>query len=161
MCQLWHELPPEEAWLGTSAECWGDWSCILALTTKFTGGLCWDRCPCSISPLSGCRDTFWGLDDIYWCSFPGWTVLQFEAKFQAHPPMGWSEISHGVICVSQLLNQSQQGKILYKRFSEIKVGFYHDGAVCSLGIPFPANTRSRLPWRHHSKAVRCRSTTHG
>ena len=20
-------------------------------------------------------DTFWGLDDIYWCSVPGWTVL--------------------------------------------------------------------------------------
>ena len=69
MCQLWQEFLPGEAWcawLGTSAECWGDWSCTLDLTTKFTGGLCWDPCPCSISPLSGCRDTFWGLGASGW-----------------------------------------------------------------------------------------------
>ena len=69
MCQFWQEFPPEEtwcAWLGTSAECWGDCSCTLDLTTKFTGGLCWDPCPCSISPLSGCRDTFWGLGASGW-----------------------------------------------------------------------------------------------
>ena len=39
--------------------------------------------------------------------------------------------------------------------------FYHDGAVRSLGIPFSANRKPRLPWRHDWKAVRCRSTTHG
>ena len=39
--------------------------------------------------------------------------------------------------------------------------FYHDGAVRSLGIPLSANRRLRLPRRHHWKAVRCRSTTHG
>ena len=69
MCQLWQELPPEEtwcAWLSTSAECWGDWSCTLDLTTKFTGGLCWDPCAHSISPRSDCRDTFWGLGASGW-----------------------------------------------------------------------------------------------
>ena len=82
MCQLWQEFPPEEAWcawLGTSAKCWGDWSCVLDRTTKFTGALCWDPCPCSISPLSGCRDTYWVLGACGWhlldglrCLWPGW-----------------------------------------------------------------------------------------
>ena len=39
--------------------------------------------------------------------------------------------------------------------------FYHDVAVRSLGIPFSPNRKPRLPWRHHWKAVRCRSTTYG
>ena len=39
--------------------------------------------------------------------------------------------------------------------------FYADGAVHSLGIPFSANRRPRLPWRHHWKALHCRSTSHG
>ena len=39
--------------------------------------------------------------------------------------------------------------------------FYHDGAVCNSGIPISANRRPRLPWRHHWKAMHCRSTTHG
>ena len=86
MCQIWQEFPPEEAWcawLGTSAEWWGVWSCTLDLTTKFTGSLCWDPCPCSISPLSGCLDTFLGLGANGWytgaqfldglrCLWPGW-----------------------------------------------------------------------------------------
>ena len=38
--------------------------------------------------------------------------------------------------------------------------FYHDWAVRSLGIPFFANRRCRLPWRHHWNAVYCRSATH-
>ena len=39
--------------------------------------------------------------------------------------------------------------------------FYRDVAVRSLGIPFSANRKPRLPRRPHWKAVRCRSTTHG
>ena len=39
--------------------------------------------------------------------------------------------------------------------------FYHDRAVCSSGIPISANRKLRLPWRHHWKAIHCRSTTHG
>ena len=31
--------------------------------------------------------------------------------------------------------------------------FYHDGAVRSFGIPFSANKRPRLSWRHYGKAV--------
>ena len=63
--------------------------CTLDLTTKFTGGLCWDPCPCSISPLSGCRDTFWGLDDIYWCSVPGWTVLCLTGVIGCQFTVAW------------------------------------------------------------------------
>ena len=95
MCQLWQEFPPEEtwcAWLGTSAECWGDRSCTLDLTTGFTGGLCWDPCPCSISPLSGCSDTFWDwvpVDEIYWCSVPGWTALSLARVTGCQFTVAW------------------------------------------------------------------------
>ena len=40
-------------------------------------------------------------------------------------------------------------------FRSITFAFYHDGAVHSLGIPFSAKGRPRLPWRHQLKAVHC------
>ena len=95
MCQLWQELPPEEAgcaWLGTSGDCWGDWSFTLDLTTKSTGGLCWDPCPCSISPGQIAVTPFgdWvPVDDIYWCSVPGWTALSLAGVTGCHLTVAW------------------------------------------------------------------------
>ena len=79
----------------------GDWSCTLDLTTKFTGGLCWDPFPYSICPYQVAVAPFgdWvPVDDIYWCSVPGWAALflarvtgcQFTAAWwsQQWPPEG-------------------------------------------------------------------------
>ena len=38
---------------------------------------------------------------------------------------------------------------------EMKMLFYHDGAVRSLRNPFSPNRRPRLLWRHYWKAVHC------
>ena len=94
MCQLRRELPPEEArcaWLGTIAESWGIWSYTLDLTTKLTGRLCWDLCPCCISPLSGCCDTFWGLvaSRWYWCSVPGWAAVSLAGVTGCQFTVAW------------------------------------------------------------------------
>ena len=95
MCQLWQEFPPEEtwcAWLGTSAECWGDWSCTLDLTTKFTvasAGILvhapFHPCQVAVTPFGD-----WvPVDEIYWCSVPGWTALSLAGVIGCQSTVAW------------------------------------------------------------------------
>ena len=95
MCQLWQEFPPEEtwcAWLGTSAECWGDWSCTLDLTTKFTvasAGILvhapFHPCQVAVTPFGD-----WvPVDEIYWCSVPGWTPLSLAGVIGCQSTVAW------------------------------------------------------------------------
>ena len=95
MCQLWQEFPPEEtwcAWLGTSAECWCDWSCTLDLTTKFTvasAGILvhapFHPCQVAVTPFGD-----WvPVDEIYWCSVPGWTALSLAGVIGCQSTVAW------------------------------------------------------------------------